>query len=344
MFFQLLFIHIYRPFLKYNRTTSPLPPHVSPRKYCTQAAAAVSKLLRLYKRTYGFSQICNIAVYIAHSACTIHLLNLPDKNAKRDIVHGVKHLEEIGEMWICARRTLRILNIMTEKWEAELPDEAAAVFSRTRSRWGSAEPELSPSLSDQAPSVSSRPAEVDRSPPVIDQQVYIKRSSSASAPFTQDDKYCGPLVPTKSHVGHNPISPTDQMMSPTEGSGSGRHQSRIAPIPELTEAQRDAWNTHQSRLQASGNQSMVSSSSEARASDPVVLFGGVESLVEESQNWWFKDQSALAVGINNWVGPESAINRGGDPTGDWSMGFSIPPTRSRGNDHAFNYGVNDFTG
>jgi hypothetical protein len=43
MFFQLLYIHLFRPFLKYNQATSPLPAHVSPRKLCTQAAAMISK-------------------------------------------------------------------------------------------------------------------------------------------------------------------------------------------------------------------------------------------------------------------------------------------------------------
>ena len=137
MFFQLLFIHLFRPFLKYNRATSPLPAHVSPRKLCTHAAAIISKLLRLYKRTYGLRQICNIAVYIAHSACTIHLLNLPEKNARRDIIHGLKHLEEIAESWLCARRTLRILSILAQRWAINLPDEAAVTLSRTHAKFGS---------------------------------------------------------------------------------------------------------------------------------------------------------------------------------------------------------------
>lgn len=76
MFFQLLFIHLFRPFLKYTQETSPLPQTVSPRKLCSQAAQSISKLARLYKRSYGLRQICNIAVYILHAACTIHLLNL----------------------------------------------------------------------------------------------------------------------------------------------------------------------------------------------------------------------------------------------------------------------------
>lgn len=166
MFNHLLYIHLFRPFLKYTPATSPLPSHVSPRKLCTAAAAQISKLMRLYKRTYGLRQICNIAVYIVHSACTIHLLNLPladaasecaldkegngedgkgkatpgseqvGKAARRDIVHGVKHLEEIAEDWLCARRTLSILSVLSRKWKIELPEEAGLVLERTDRRYG----------------------------------------------------------------------------------------------------------------------------------------------------------------------------------------------------------------
>lgn len=136
MFFQLLYIHLFRYFLKYNETTSPLPAHISPRKICTQAAGMISKLLRLYKRSHGLRQIVNFAVYIAHSACTIHLLNLPDKTAKRDMIHGVKHLEEMAEAWLAARRTLRVLSVQARNWKVELPEEAAAVLARTDMKFG----------------------------------------------------------------------------------------------------------------------------------------------------------------------------------------------------------------
>lgn len=71
-----------------------------------------------------------------HSACTIHLLNLPEKTARRDIIHGVKHLEEIAEDWLCARRTLSILSVLARKWKCELPDEAAVVLQRTDEKYG----------------------------------------------------------------------------------------------------------------------------------------------------------------------------------------------------------------
>ncbi|KAI0879448.1 fungal-specific transcription factor domain-containing protein [Hypoxylon argillaceum] len=136
MFFHLQYIHLFRPFLRYAPKASPLPPHVSPRRICTANAGAISKLMRLYKKTYNLRQICNIAVYMLHSACTIHLLNLPEKTARRDIIHGVKHLEEIAEDWLCGRRTLSIISVLSRKWRVELPEEAAQVLQRTDERWG----------------------------------------------------------------------------------------------------------------------------------------------------------------------------------------------------------------
>lgn len=136
MFFHLQYIHLFRPFLKYTPATSPLPPHVSPRRICTANAGAVSKLFRLYKKLWNLRQICNIAVYMLHSACTIHLLNLPEKTARRDITHGVKHLEEIAEDWLCARRTLSILSVLARKWKCELPEDAAFVLRRADEKYG----------------------------------------------------------------------------------------------------------------------------------------------------------------------------------------------------------------
>ncbi|KAK5998234.1 Nitrogen assimilation transcription factor nit-4 [Cladobotryum mycophilum] len=134
-FFHLQYIHLFRPFLKYSPSASPLPAHISPRRICTANASAISKLMRLYKKSWNLRQICNIAVYMLHSACTIHMLNLPEKTAKRDITHGLKHLEEIAEDWLCARRTLSILSVLARKWNCELPEDAALVLKRTDEKY-----------------------------------------------------------------------------------------------------------------------------------------------------------------------------------------------------------------
>ncbi|PHH78593.1 hypothetical protein CDD80_6635 [Ophiocordyceps camponoti-rufipedis] len=136
MFYHLQYIHLFRPFLKYSASSSPLPTHVSPRRICTTHAGDISKLMRQYKKIYNLRQICNIAVYMSHVACTIHLLNLPDKSARRDITHGVKHLEEMAEDWPCARRTLSILSVLARKWRKEIPEDAASVLKRTDEKYG----------------------------------------------------------------------------------------------------------------------------------------------------------------------------------------------------------------
>ncbi|KAI0164978.1 fungal-specific transcription factor domain-containing protein [Xylariaceae sp. FL1272] len=185
MFFHLQYIHLFRPFLRYKPSASPLPPHVSPRRICTAHASAISKLMRLYKKTYNLRQICNIAVYMLHSACTIHLLNLPEKTARRDITHGVKHLEELAEDWICGRRTLSIISVLSRKWSIDLPDEAAQILQRTDEQWGifntsDVPSPRSPGLRIGSPSPTSQ-STTDPSPPEDSRSSISSWSSNVEA-------------------------------------------------------------------------------------------------------------------------------------------------------------------
>lgn len=304
MFFQLLFIHLFRPFLKYNQATSPLPAHVSPRKLCTHAAAMVSKLLRLYKRTHGLRQICNIAVYIAHSACTIHLLNMPEKNAKRDIIHGVKHLEEIAEGWLCARRTLSMLSMLTRRWKIEVPEEAAIVLARTDAKFGPLRPytgQASPGAetTSPAPNRQTSPANLPalKRDPALNTAAYglpdvAAMSSPASVPDLLPPD--GPMpLPSRAAAGFPPVP---------------RQQRYVMP-PE----QQELWNQDRA--------ARVGAMAEAQPA-PAVLFGGVDALVEESQDWWVRDQSVLAMGFNNWTGLESEAALLGNGAGVHGTGYT----------------------
>jgi hypothetical protein len=332
MFFQLLFIHLYRPFLKYSRATSPLPSHVSPRKYCTQAAGAISKLLRVYKRSYGPRQICNIAVYIAHSACSIHLLNLPDKHAKRDIIHGLKHLEEIGEMWTCARRTIRVLGVMASKCKIDLPEEVVALFSRTGAKWDGSGPPPSSSRADHPSQDLDYLGSLTSKPPfAFDQPASMAQATvSQAVPSYLSDSFLDSRIPAEQgpRGGNQASTPlpisgsrplqlqSDQSMGDFNGA-----INRVRQSTELTKAQQDAWNAHQAnRSQVPTSQH--SSISTTTPTDPSVLFGGVASLVEEGQEWWLKDQSSLAIGFDNWNHPTTSAG-----SQDWSVfGYSMPST------------------
>jgi hypothetical protein len=158
MFFHLQYIHLFKAFLKYTPETSPLPTHVSPWRMCSVNAGAISKLMRLYKKMYDLRQICNIAVYMEQTACTIHILHLPaGGTAKRDIIHGVKHLEEIAEDWLCARRALSTLSVLARKWKIELPEEAALVLQRTDEKYGTVNISDVPSPNRSVPSAATSP-------------------------------------------------------------------------------------------------------------------------------------------------------------------------------------------
>lgn len=281
MFFQLLYIHLFRPFLKYNQATSPLPPNVSPRKLCTQAAQSISKLLRLYKRSHGLRQICNIAVYIAHSACTIHLLNLPDKNARRDIIHGVKHLEEIAEGWLCARRTLSILSILARKWRVELPEEAATVLARTDAKFGTYHGDT---LSPKGAAAQIQPAQPQPNslPPLVQTYGY----TTATVP---------PNTTTASANATNYAAATVSRRESDNRSHTG---------PPQTAADIQYPRVHRQPSQQQTNPSTpanTAGTATLSGGSPSDLFGGVDALLRESQdNWWLRDQSQLAMGFDNW--------------------------------------------
>ncbi|KAE8348680.1 fungal-specific transcription factor domain-containing protein [Aspergillus coremiiformis] len=315
MFYQLLFIHLYRPFLKYTKSNSPLPQHVSPRKLCTQAASAISKLLRIYKRTYGFKQICNVAVYMAHTACTIHLLNLPEKNAQRDVVHCLRHLEEMGESWLCARRTLRILDISASKWQVELPLEAVIILEQTHARWGSWgswDQVASPSSSEPSPcSVPAQPpATLPRSFLSPGQFVSLDEPSDSSmqeppnALGSMGTQYAAGLpipasisaIRAAQRYSSAQLARTDaQLPEPTYLRPVSHTYSSMQTVPL---PQHDSWYDPQDAQGPSlrTGQDISSTSS----TPPVTGFGTPDNLVEESQDWWFRDPSAFNPGFPNW--------------------------------------------
>lgn len=300
MFFQLLFSHLFKPFLKYNQSTSPLPSNVSPRKLCTQAAATISKLLRLYKRSHGLRQICNIAVYIVHSACTIHLLNLPDKNARRDIIHGVKQLEEIAESWLCARRSLGILSLLARKWNVQLPSEAESVLARTEAKFG---PYRRDAQSPGSDSISAgqtgmkylyAPAQTMISPT---QQQFGAFSHGVQGYFKH------PFLASEQRSGMMPVSATYQAV---DAATPLPPQTAAAMLPhQHPSASTTPASTHRYR----SDESIPAATSSV--SSPNGMFGGIDQLLQQSQDWVYKDQAQFGTGFGNWIGATD------DAYGNW---------------------------
>ncbi|KAJ5677990.1 uncharacterized protein N7477_003623 [Penicillium maclennaniae] len=300
MFNHLLLIHLYRPFLKYNKTNTTLPSHVSPRKICTQAASAISKLMRMYKRTYGLKQICNIVVYIAHTACTIHLLNLPEKNAQRDIIHGLKNLEEMAEGWLCARRTLRILDISANKWQVELPSEASALFERTHAKWGSWgswDQATSPSTSVESPIThATLQSAVTKQFPLNSVPV-MGVSMGPQYPSTMTSMPPMQAAPRPAVPGPDLAPPEPTYLRPI--SQVQYQMPALASSGPSTDPSPNAWYDTSGAPVAPRNTTPVSTAS------PVSGFDGTENLVEQSHDWWSRNATALGLGMENWGGPWS---------------------------------------
>lgn len=351
MFAQLLYIHLFRPFLKYNQSTSPLPANVSPRKLCTQAAATISKLLRLYKRSYGLRQICNVAVYIAHSACTIHLLNLPDKNAKRDITHGIKHLEEIAEGWPVARRTLMVLSAQAQKWKISLPEEAAAVLSRTDCKFG----KLSPNMKDDiVQHVPARPTMATPMSSWTTQQQEFDTNENTDTNNNNNNNESQTAQPVNYH--HSMASkeqdmPSDQshgIANPSSGFNFLADNQQFSPhsSPQYSSqfgfdpSPNTSWQPSQSNyslelqqhmMQANHQQSLTHlPNNTLPTSYPTDVFNNnnnhnlLNSFRKEGHDWWMRDQSQVISGFGNWnpystTNTTSAAAAATDGSSSWQM-------------------------
>jgi hypothetical protein len=295
MFFHLQYIHLFRPFLKYAPSTSPLPAHVSPRRICTANAGAISKLMRLYKKTWNLRQICNIAVYMVHSACTIHLLNLPEKTAKRDITHGIKHLEEIAEDWPCARRTLSILSVLARKWKCELPEDAAFALERADERYGSYNTSDVPS----------------------------PRSNSAASPGMSDGaalskirKAYSPLNPfTTPHVSqeNQPIPMDDDMLmeqSVPDANRLAQNRSINSDTARLRFDVETASNWNQATMMAppmqfqpgySSSRNSAKSPPVSRRTQPTLRSASASlGMNMDSQDWFFSDSARWQQSFESW--------------------------------------------
>lgn len=265
---------------------------------------------------------------MVHSACTIHLLNLPEKTAKRDIVHGVKNIEEMAEDWLCARRTLSIISVLARKWKIELPDEAETVLARTDTKYGTFStadvPSPKPDIITTPPSTSgSSPRQLQgHSPEKSLNQYYVSQEpkyiSNAASVANAGPLSCGPTnaITVTSHS--RPSIPPNQ--SSKMNGALGFPPGKITQL--ATQYVQQHYMMPDSGTNVPSQQNIPSLTSAAQS--PSMVLGGVDALVE-SQNWWLKDQTSLAVGFDNW---ESMEGLDGNGMAGVNSNFLIPGSGS----------------
>lgn len=323
MFHQTLYIHLFRPFLKFSAATTSTLSHLDPRKACLGAATTMSKYLRFYKRRYGLRQICNVAGYFIHSACTIHLLNLSQKTAKRDIVQGLKSLEEIGECWLVAKRALIILGVLVKRWQIELPDEAEGVLRRCWSdgrRFGLGT-EVERVLGRKIGKDERRLRDPAHSPPPPSITNIYTGASNPTSPA---------VVPVAQQQQHQFFPPSVNVASPPAITApvSSPYLNPSSPNSITVPSQQQPFFAQMQQPYMSLN---APSPSSASASTPHSVLDTVDGF---SQDWWYRDQTELASDLGgigmDWGLPSTTQGMGqGSPAqgaggfdgfGNWSVG------------------------
>lgn len=212
-----------------------------------------------------------------------------------------------------------------------MPEEAEMVYTRIKNKWG-----LTPGApSPMSPGTLANLTQQTTSQPISDlmSQNIQQQQSQALRQMSIAQYQTGLSAPmASSPADTNPSRRTSGGMSqpPSSGAELSRDAHRIRASTYLTQAQQDAWNAHQARLEATAASTKMQGTAEPNAAK---LFGGVDSLMEETQDWFFKDQNALAVGFENWGG-------GGGGSGDAETApdwgtldlsfFDTPPTDGGG--------------
>ncbi|RYP82881.1 hypothetical protein DL770_005488 [Monosporascus sp. CRB-9-2] len=235
-------------------------------------------------------------VILMQYACTIHLLNLPEKTAKRDIIHGVKHLEEIAEDWLCGRRTLSILSVLARKWNVELPEEAFHVLQRTDEKWGGFNPSDVPSPKSTFTTSPSPTAYGATSPMAKSEPASNQANPNSTTPMQGVPGASGSSDMISNLAGTNfqPVvqGPRRAMNNPATIGNSGP-----LTMDELngsswrqTPAMRSVPTYNQSYARMPNNNSMGSSRASSRTSttatpNSVYAMDGQEWYIKDSVNW-----------------------------------------------------------
>ena len=243
-------------------------------------------------------------------ACTVHVLNLPDKLAARDLVYGLGHLEEIAESWLCARRTLGILRSVARRWNVELPEAARKTFEKTEAKYGAY---FKPHDHALSPKTESHISSALPAQPVVSLLPDSKQVTQAGfSSYLGRPSYTGVTngnyLPntTTLHKTPPPVIPRleDAMSLPPQGAEELKRISRQHHyvLPQ-TASLSDQLNGHQQQQEngmwnSQTNGDAGNSGRMTGSRPPPMLFGGVDSLIHD-QDWWFTDSHQMIGDWNN---------------------------------------------
>lgn len=243
-------------------------------------------------------------------------------------------MEEIAESWLCARRTLSMLNAFSRKENVALPEEAAAILSRAEARFGpwAGEAQLR-TPSQKSDSASPLP---HLALPGAEQASRAGLSPAANILYAARNAAKSPIIPSYAPSNHV----IEHSVQPALSAASSRQQKTSRPRQPSTPVALALSPSPVGYMAASSITAPGASAGIAAihptnitpgaVSSSANFGGGFEPALRDSQDWLMRDQSQLAMGFDQWPlydwhnaasGSMASVN----PTGADGLA-ALPPT------------------
>ncbi len=243
MYYHTVVLHLFRPFLKVDLTNSRL----SPREICTSCAEYTASLLSTYRQTYGLRRVTVLMAHITLSSSIIHLLNLPNPSASRNLSLSISSLRELSTAHAFATRCVHIITSLATQWNISLPVEislrntGAGKSLRVESAFDLPQPQSSPRAESYPSQVSDHAQPQDQAnvrniateTPMAEVRTSPRPSTTSS---TQADLFWSPFpdqsLPLQAHHTGGPMDISAMLDVPNEWDQLNRDGFRVASTNE----------------------------------------------------------------------------------------------------------------
>ncbi|KAF2809283.1 uncharacterized protein BDZ99DRAFT_443474 [Mytilinidion resinicola] len=119
MYYHTCIVHLFRPLMKVDILHSD----IRPREVCIDSANTVSDIMRLYRRHYSLRSCNLLLTHILLSITTVHLINSSNPVSRRNLIDGLRAMEDMSTCHYFTARTFKIIYNLCQKWNLPFPDE-----------------------------------------------------------------------------------------------------------------------------------------------------------------------------------------------------------------------------
>ncbi|KAH7333527.1 fungal-specific transcription factor domain-containing protein [Rhexocercosporidium sp. MPI-PUGE-AT-0058] len=121
LYYHFAILILFRPFVRPGITTAD----VSPRHVCTQAANAISAIIRSYSNLYTLRRTPSFVPYVVFSSSIFHLAIVREDqlstHSRGQLIQSISDLKEMSSCHGFAARALDILRFLASLWEGDEP-------------------------------------------------------------------------------------------------------------------------------------------------------------------------------------------------------------------------------